>query len=113
MKKYFSFLGASYTTAFLFELNANLFFDGTLFQAKNWPIFFLIWYGTWYSIFFSLFRKRPLWVPVIAGAILGPIVEVVVFKRLNIIIDPIVYAIMFFVPFWLYQKRIQKTALVE
>ena len=108
MKQYLYFLLASYVTAFLFELNANFFFDGTIFQSQYWYIFFIIWYGSLYSIVFIFLHKRPLWNAVAVGAILGLIVEIFVFHRLNLIVDPIVYAIMFFIPFWLYHKFIKK-----
>lgn len=108
MKKYFYFLLISYCVTFLFELNANLNFDGKLFQVPGWPIVFLTWYGLFYSIIFFIFKSKPLWFPVVAGAILGTIAEAFLFHRLNIIVDPVIYAIMFFVPFWIYHKYIEK-----
>ena len=108
MKKYLLFMLVSYIVAFLFELNANLFFDGKLFESQNWPIFFLIWYGLIYSITFLLFHKKSLGFPVITWIVMGPIVELLIFHRLNLIVDPIIYAIMFFIPFWIYHKFIVK-----
>ena len=108
MKQYLCFLLASYVTASLFELNANFFFDGALFQSQYWHIFFVIWYGSLYSVVFLLLHKRPLWIAVLVGAILGLIVETFVFHRVNLIVDPIIYAIMFFIPFWIYHKFIKK-----
>ncbi len=104
MKKYLQFLLASYVTAITFETIANTIGDGKLFQAENWSIFFLIWYGAIYSVTYFIFRNRPLWMPVLAWAIAGPVVEIFVFGRLNAIVDPIIYAIMFLIPFWVYHK---------
>ena len=108
MKKYLYFLLISYGVAFLFELNANLFFDGKLFESQGWPIFFLIWYGLLYSVTFLFFRKSSVLIPAVIWALLGPLVETLVFHRLNLIVDPIVYAIMFSLPFWIYRKYIAK-----
>jgi len=107
MKKFLIFLITAYAAALLFEVNSNFFFDGTLFQKSNWAIFFLLWYGGLYTITFLLFHKQPLWVPIIAWVIIGPFVEAFVFNRLNIFIDPIIYGIMGFVPFWIYHRYLK------
>lgn len=108
VKRYLAFLAVSYVTALVFETIANTIGDGTLFQNAWWPLFFLGWYGLIYSATFLVFNKRPWWQPVLAWAILGPIIEYFIFHRLNIIVDPIIYAIMFLVPFWIYHKYITK-----
>lgn len=107
VRKYFYFLFISYLVAFLFETLANTIGDGKLFQAPNWLIFFLIWYGTIYTLTYLVFRKRPLWQVVLTWAILGPILEIIVFKRFNPIIDPIIYGLMFLFPFWIYKKYLK------
>jgi hypothetical protein len=107
-KKYFYFLIVSYATALFFEFIANTYADGRLFQLPLWPIGFLVWYGLIYSITFIICRKRPLWVPVLIWAILGPLAEILVFHRFNIIVDPIIYGVMFFVPFWVHHTFIAK-----
>ncbi len=111
MEKYLYFLLASYFVAFLFELNANIFFDGKLFESQTWPIFFLAWYGLIYSASFFAFRRKPIWVPVLAWIFLGPMAEALVFHRLNWAVDPIIYGLMFFVPFWVYHKHIESGLL--
>nr|MDO8081031.1 hypothetical protein [Candidatus Freyarchaeota archaeon] len=108
MKGYLAFLAVSYVTALVFETIANTIGDGTLFQNTWWPLFFLGWYGLIYSATFLIFYKRALWQPVLVWAILGPVVEYFIFLRLNIIVDSIIYALMFFVPFWIYHKYITK-----
>lgn len=107
IRKYFYFLLIAYLIAFFFEFIANTIGDGKLFQAPNWLIFFLVWYGTIYSLTFLVFRNKPIWQVVLTWAILGPILEITVFNRLNPIIDPIIYGLMFLIPFYLYQKYIQ------
>ena len=104
IKKYLQYLMVSYIVAILFEMNANFFFDGKLFQQPLWLIGFVVWYGFFYSVMFFLFRNRKLLEPVIAGAILGTIAEYFIFNRIHIIVDPIIYAIMFFIPFKIYYK---------
>ena len=108
MRRYLYFLFISYCVAFLFELNANINFDGKLFKTPGWPIGFFIWYGLFYSLIFFMFKNKPLWVPAAAGAILGTTAEAFLFGRLNIIVDPIIYGIMFYIPFWCYHKYIDK-----
>lgn len=106
MKKYFLFLLISLLTALIFEAIANTIGDGKLFSQPNRVQFFIVWYGFLYSLLYILFRNKPVYIAVIALAIIGPIAEVFVFHRLNILVDPIIYAIMAFVPFWLYKKLI-------
>jgi len=61
-----------------------------------------------YSATFLIFHKKSLWQPVLAWAILGPVVEYFIFHRLNLLIGSIIYAVMFLVPFWIYHKYITK-----
>lgn len=106
MKIFFKFFAISYATALIFEIIANTIGDGTLFQADNWFIFFLIWYGLIYAILYLLFRNRPIWQGVIFFSILGTVIEPTFFKRSDLVFDPIVYAIMGLVPLWVHQKFI-------
>jgi len=106
MKKYIKYLTVSYVVAIIFEINANFFFDGKLFQKPLWGIGFIIWYGIFYTTMFLLFRKRRLRETVIVGALVGTAAEYFIFNRIDIIFDPIIYAIMFFIPFWIYKKYI-------
>ena len=108
-RQYFFFLLISYLIAFLFETLANTIGDGKLFQSPNWIVFFLFWYGTIYSLTYLGFKSRPLWQVVITWAILGPVLEIIVFQRFNPIIDPVIYGVMFFIPFWIHQKYIKAT----
>lgn len=107
MKKYFSFIIFSYLTALIFETIANTIGDGKLFQSHNAIVFFLIWYGVLYTILYLIFRNSRIWIPTITLAIIGPIAEIFVFHRLNIIVDPIIYAIMGFIPFYLYNRFVK------
>lgn len=106
MKKYFGFLCVSYLVAILFEMNANFFFDGKLFTVPFWPIVFLVWYGLFYSMMFLIFRKRSLILTVFFGSIFGTIAEITLFHRFHPM-DFLIYAIMFFLPFWFYKKYLQ------
>lgn len=106
--QYFYFLAISYMTALFFEFIANTYADGKLFQLSFWPVGFLVWYGLIYSITFLICKRKALWVPVAAWAILGPLAELFIFNRFNMIVDPIIYGIMFFVPFWVYNTFIVK-----
>ena len=106
MKKYLSYLMISYIVAIIFEMNANFFFDGTLFQVPLWPIVFFVWYGLLYSVMYFIFKNRPLTVTVISGSIVGVIVEITIFHRFHII-DFVIYAIMFLIPFWTYKKYLR------
>jgi len=108
MRKYLYYLVVAYAVAIIFEMNANFFFDGKLFQNPLWGIGFILWYGLFYSVMFILFRNRRLREPVIAGAFLGTLAEFFLFNRINIIFDPIIYAIMFFIPFWSYHRYFSK-----
>ncbi len=104
MKKYFTYLVFSYITALIFETIANTIGDGQLFKSPNAVVFFLVWYGLLYTVLYLICRGRPLLVPVIVLAILGSVAEIIVFKRSNLIVDPIIYAIMGFLPFWALRK---------
>lgn len=107
IRKYFSFLLISYFVAFLFETLANTIGDGKLFQTSNWFVFFLLWYGTIYSLAYLIFKNKPLWQVVLTWVVLGPILEIAVFKRFNPIVDPIIYGLMFLFPFWIYKKYVE------
>jgi hypothetical protein len=107
MKKYFSFIFFSYLTAFVFEFIANTVGDGKLFQNQNAVIFFVLWYGSLYTIFYVIFKNSKIWLPVVTLAIVGPFAEIFIFHRLNIIVDPIIYAIMGFIPFYLYNRFVK------
>lgn len=101
MKKYLKFLVVAYIAAAFFEFIANTIGDGKLLQNPAWPIIFLIWYGIIYSILF-LFRNKSLRTGVIFFALFGTIIEIVIFKRSNLVVDPIIYGLMAYVPlkFW-------------
>ncbi len=104
MKKYFTYLVFSYITALIFETIANTIGDGQLFKSANAVVFFLVWYGLLYTFLYVVCRGRSLWVPVVVLAIVGSIAEIVVFHRSNLIVDPIIYAIMGLLPFWALKK---------
>ena len=97
MRKFVLFLFCAYVTALFFELiahvldPANKTFDNLIVGV----IFFIFWYGFIYSLTFVVLKKQEAWVAGIIWAILGTLLELVLFKRLNIIVDPIVYFIMF------------------
>ena len=108
MKKYLLFLLLSYPTAILFEANANFFFDGVLFQQQNWFYFFVLWYGLLYSTLYFFSRKFGLIYSGIFFAILGTVAEVLVFKRSNLIADPIIYFLMALIPVYLHKRFFNK-----
>lgn len=103
--RYKKFIFVSYLTAAFFELIANTVGDGKLFANPGWPIFFLLWYGLLYSVLFLFAKNKKLWVSVVFFAILGTIVEILVFKRSNLLIDPIIYALMALIPLWIMRVR--------
>lgn len=108
MKSYSYFIVVSYGVALFFEFIANSVGDGRLFQLPHWYAIFFVWYGLLYSMAFLVLRKRALWFIVIVGAIVGPSLEKFIFHRLNIVVDPLIYAMMFFIPFWLYKIKLHK-----
>lgn len=108
MKKFIYFLIVSYVVAFVFEVNAYYIGDGGIFNSPLWPVVFFPWYGLIYSLTFFIYHDKSLWYPAVTWAVMGPIVEILIFKRVNMVIDPIIYAMMFFIPFWVYKKFIQK-----
>ena len=103
---YLGFVAVGLTTAFGFELLASaLDPKNATFKNPAWPIFFVIWYGLLYSVSFATLRARPVWVAAAVWAVVGTLLEIVIFHRLNIVVDPIVYAIMFAIPHKIYQAR--------
>ena len=99
MKDWLKFVGIGIALALVFEVIAGAVDpQNRTFQNPAWPVIVPIWYGFLHTINYALFRGRPLYVPAIAWAVAGTLVEIVVFKRLNAIVDPIIYAIMFTVP---------------
>jgi hypothetical protein len=101
--RFAAFMLVSYVAALAFELVASTVGDGRLFEAPAWPAFFLAWYGALYALTYLACRRRPLWVPVLAWAILGPVIEILVFRRLDPVVDPAMYAAMSLVP-WLTDR---------
>ena len=96
--RYPVFLLASLVVALAFEVLAKTVGDGRLFEARAWPLFFVVWYGTLYSLTYLTCRNRPVWLPVLAWAVLGPALEIVVFRRFNPLVDPVIYALMILIP---------------
>jgi len=104
--QYLGFIVVGYVTAFSFELIASaLDPKNATFKNPAWPVFFVIWYGFLYSVSFATLRTRPIWVAAAAWAVAGTVLEIVVFHRVNIIVDPIVYAIMFAIPHKIYKAQ--------
>jgi FtsH-binding integral membrane protein len=103
---YVGFVGVGLVTAFGFEVLASaLDPKNATFKNPAWPIFVVLWYGFLYSISFAMFRTRPVWVAAAFWAVVGTLLEIVLFHRLNIVVDPIVYAIMFAIPHAIYRAR--------
>jgi hypothetical protein len=113
MKNYFKFLLVSYLVALLFESLANTIGDGKLFQNLGWPIFFVFWYGFMYSILYLFFRNKKLWQGVVFFALLGNLVEVLVFHRSNLFIDSIIYALMGLLPLWFLKRSWGREAMTR
>ncbi len=104
MKNYIKFLSLSYLSAIFFETVANTIGDGILFTQDNWFVFFIIWYGLLYSVLYLIYKKFGLVPASIFFAVLGTVAEIIVFKRSNLIIDPIMYFLMALVPCYLFSK---------
>ena len=103
-KDFLLFLALSYIIAFLFESLAFLTGDGGLYRSLSGLVFFFVWYGILYSLTLLFFKKRPLWTVALAWFVIGPVLEILVFKRIHWI-DSVIYAIMFLIPLWVYKKK--------
>jgi len=104
MREILKFMILSYLTAFLFENIAFIEGSGRLYIFPLWPIAFLLYYGLLYSVTFVIFRDKKIIYPILFFAVLGAIIEIFLMKRFNWI-DPIIYAAMIFIPFYLYKKN--------
>ena len=107
MKRYVQFLGLSYPSALLLEFMANTIGDGILFSQNNWVIFFIVWYGSLYTMIYFVQKRVGLMKAVLLFAILGTIAEIIIFKRSNLILDPIIYFLMALLPCWVFDKFIK------
>ncbi|HLC44516.1 MAG TPA: hypothetical protein VJK50_01600 [Patescibacteria group bacterium] len=107
MKRYVQFLGLSYPSALLFEFMANTIGDGILFSQNNWVIFFIVWYGSLYTMIYFVQKRVGLMKAVLLFAILGTFAEIIIFKRSNLIVDPIIYFLMALLPCWVFDKFIK------
>lgn len=104
MQGYLKYLLVSYATALAFETLANTIGDGTLFRNPHWLIYFIVWYGFMYSLLYVLFANRPLIAGIIFFAVFGSMAEIFVFHRSNLLIDPIMYALMSLIPLMVYKR---------
>ncbi len=88
----------AYLLTYSIERSAAKAGDSKLFQSAAWPITFFVWYGFLFTVVYLIFRKRPLWLILLAGAIIGPLIELVLFRHFILITD-LGYGIMFAIPF--------------
>jgi hypothetical protein len=102
-KNFWLFLAIGYVTAFVIEYSAAASGDSKIFQSAGWPIFFLIWYGLLFALSYKFLKNRPLWQIAIIWAILGPLIEMVLFRG-HIRPTDVFYCVMFVVPFWLTRR---------
>jgi len=108
---YFAFVAIGLATAFGFEVLASAVDPKNLtFKNPAWPIFVVVWYGLLYSISYATMRMRPVWVPAVVWGVVGTLLEAIIFKRLNIVVDPIIYGIMFAIPHAIYTMRAGKSS---
>src|SRR4051812_2943303 len=106
MRGWLKFVAIGIVVAFIFEAIAGAVDPkNRTFQNPAWPLLVPLWYGLLHSINYAVFRGKTLLVPALAWAVAGTLVEIVVFKRLNAIVDPIIYAIMFTAPHALTRRR--------
>ena len=85
---YVGFVIVGLITAFGFEILASpLDPKNATFKNPAWPVFFVIWYGFLYSVSFATLQTRPVWIAAAVWAVVGTVLEIVVFHRLNIIVD--------------------------
>ena len=108
MRGWLKFVAIGIATAFGFELIAGAVDpQNRTFENPAWPVLLPLWYGFWQSINYVALRGKRLWVPAIVWGIFGLLVEIVVFRRVNAIVDPIIYAIIFTVPHVLTRERVR------
>ncbi len=105
MKNYLWFMVAGYATSLFFEIVANTIGDGKLFQVEGAVVFFIIWYGLLQTVSYVTLRDRRWWVAAIAWAVVGTLAEIFIFHRSNLIVDPIIYALMGLIPLAIYWRR--------
>jgi hypothetical protein len=100
-----AFLLRGYAAAALCEGLANSVGDGKLFASPHWPVFFVLWYGWWMTVLFWLWRCVGRRGAVLLFAVLGVLLERGVFGRSNLVVDPIVYAFMAWLPCWTMDRK--------
>jgi hypothetical protein len=113
MRSWLKFVGIGLAVALVFEIIAsNVDPQNRTFDNPAWPLLVPLWYGFLHTINYAAFRGKRLLVPAIAWAIAGTLLEIVVFRRVNPIVDPIIYALMFTAPHW-WMRRAQRSHTVE
>jgi hypothetical protein len=106
MRPWLKFVATGIVVAFVFEVIAsNVDPQNRTFQNPAWPIFLVLWYGFLHTVNYMVFGGRRLWVIAVAWGVIGTLLEIVVFRRVNPIVDPIVYAIMFTAPHLLARRK--------
>jgi hypothetical protein len=99
MRAWLKFVAIGIAVAFVFEVIAsNVDPQNRTFQNPAWPILLVLWYGFLHTVNYKVFGGRRLWVVAVAWGVIGTLLEIVVFRRVNPIVDPIIYAIMFTAP---------------
>lgn len=103
--KFFVYLAVGYLIALVIEFGAASSGDSKLFQNTAWFLFFLLWYGFLLSMSYVIFKKRPLWLAAVTWMILGPIIELILFRRSFLFTD-VFYFVIFVPPPW-FTRRIK------
>lgn len=99
MREWLKFVAIGLAVAFVFELIANAVDpQNRTFANPAWPLLVPLWYGFLNTLNYVFFRRRRLLVTAIAWAVAGTLLEIIVFRRVNPIVDPIIYAVMFTAP---------------
>ncbi|MCX6727405.1 MAG: hypothetical protein NTX11_01145 [Candidatus Saccharibacteria bacterium] len=100
------YLLTAYFITYFIERSAANKGDSKLFQASNWPIRFLLWYGFLFTIMYLVFRYRSLKTILLWGILIGIVIELVLFRGFFLVSD-IGYGLMFVVPFWVARKFVK------
>jgi len=97
------YLLLGYTSALIIEYLSYRHGDSKLFTNHLWFIGFIIWYGLLLNLSYFIMRHWKIWQIVLVWAILGPIIELTLFRG-SFLLSDIFYGLIFALPFWLSRK---------
>jgi hypothetical protein len=102
-KRLFLYLCLAYSLALFVEYFSAKSGDSKLFQSPLWLTFFLIWYGLLYTLAYKFMKYWPLWKIGIVWAVLGPVIEIFLFRG-SFLISDLAYGLIFLIPFWVVRR---------